>query len=80
MKVLIPMAGTGNRFVQAGYQDPKPLINVGGKRIIEYILDMFDEKDEIVFICNTEHLSSTKCLRYKTIKKVQYILSCHLLI
>ena len=40
MKVLIPMAGTGNRFVQAGYQEPKPLISVSGKRIIEYILDM----------------------------------------
>ena len=59
MKVLIPMAGTGNRFVQAGYQEPKPLISVSGKRIIEYILDMFDEKDEIVFICNTEHLNNT---------------------
>ena len=26
MKVIIPMAGTGNRFVQQGYEDPKPLI------------------------------------------------------
>ena len=59
MKVLIPMAGTGNRFVQAGYEEPKPLINVGGKRIIEYILDMFDKKDEIIFICNTTHINNT---------------------
>ena len=41
MKIIVPMAGTGNRFVQAGYTDPKPLIKVMGKRVIEYILDAF---------------------------------------
>lgn len=59
MKVLIPMAGTGNRFVQKGYEDPKPLIKVNNKRIIEYILEMFDEDDEIYFICNKTHLDET---------------------
>ena len=56
MKVIIPMAGTGNRFLKSGYTDPKPLINVNKKRIIEYILEMFDEDDEIIFICNKDHL------------------------
>jgi len=60
MKVLIPMAGTGNRFVQKGYIDPKPLIKVNNKRIIEYILEMFDKDDEIYFICNSNHLKETK--------------------
>jgi len=50
MKIIVPMAGTGNRFVQAGYEDPKPLIRINGKRIIEYILDMFSDNDEFVFI------------------------------
>jgi NDP-sugar pyrophosphorylase family protein len=59
MKIIIPMAGTGNRFVQSGYKDPKPLIRVNGKRIIEYILDMFSEEDEIVFICNQKHIQET---------------------
>ena len=59
MKVLIPMAGTGNRFLQAGYTDPKPLIKVNKKRIIEYILEMFDHEDEIIFICNSTHLRDT---------------------
>ena len=58
MKVIIPMSGTGNRFVQAGYQDPKPLIKVNGKCIIEYVLDMFHE-EEIIFICNEKHLKDT---------------------
>jgi len=59
MKVIIPMAGTGNRFVEKGYQDPKPLIKINNKRIIEYILDLFSEEDEIVFICNDVHLNTT---------------------
>lgn len=59
MKIIIPMAGSGNRFVERGYKDPKPLIKVNGKRIIEYILDMFDENDDIVFICNDKHLEET---------------------
>ena len=59
MKIIVPMAGTGNRFVEKGYKDPKPLIRVNGKRIIEYILDMFDDSDEFVFICNDTHLATT---------------------
>jgi len=53
------MCGTGQRFVYVGYKDPKPLIKVGGKRIIEYIVDMFGEDDEFVFICNEDHLRDT---------------------
>jgi choline kinase len=57
MKIIVPMAGFGDRFVKAGYQDPKPLIKVNGKRIIEYICEMFDIKnDDFVFICNEMHL------------------------
>lgn len=53
------MAGMGNRFIRKGYTDPKPLIKVNNKRIIEYILDVFDEEDEFVFICNDTHLETT---------------------
>ena len=53
------MAGFGNRFVAAGYLDPKPLITVNGKRILEYICGMFDKGDELVFICNQHHLETT---------------------
>jgi NDP-sugar pyrophosphorylase family protein len=60
MKIIVPMAGFGDRFVKAGYQDPKPLIKVNGKRIIEYICEMFDIKnDDFVFICNEMHLQQT---------------------
>jgi len=59
MKIIIPMAGSGQRFVDEGYVDPKPLIEVNGKMIIEYILDMFSPTDEYVFVCNDKHLETT---------------------
>lgn len=59
MKIIIPMAGTGDRFVRAGYKDPKPLIEVNGTRIIEYINQMFSKDDDIVFICNEGHIANT---------------------
>ncbi len=62
MNVLIPMAGTGNRFVQKGYKDPKPLIKANDKRIIEYIVGMFEPSDKITFICNQIHAETTEML------------------
>ena len=61
MNIIIPMAGSGERFVSAGYTDPKPLIKVGGKHIVEYVCDMFDKNnDNFVFICNDKHLATTE--------------------
>ena len=37
--IIIPMAGEGKRFKEAGYQVPKPLIQVGGRRLLEWALD-----------------------------------------
>tara|TARA_R110002126_G_scaffold30962_4_gene100350 strand:+ start:6535 stop:7356 length:822 start_codon:yes stop_codon:yes gene_type:complete len=59
MNVLLPMAGTGNRFVVKGYDDPKPLIKANGKPIIEYITGMFSTEDKIIFICNEDHINNT---------------------
>jgi len=28
MKIIIPMSGIGRRFLEAGYKDPKPLVDV----------------------------------------------------
>ena len=59
MKIVIPMAGAGDRFRKVGYSAHKPLIKVNGKMMIEYILDMFSGGDKIVFICNHQHLEET---------------------
>lgn len=52
MNIIIPMAGLGNRFIEAGYNKPKPFIEVGEKTIIEYILGMYDKDDNYTFIRN----------------------------
>lgn len=62
LKIIIPCAGTSQRFLEAGYTDPKPLIKLGdGRPIISHVLDMFTEPDdEFVFVCNQDHLRDTK--------------------
>lgn len=53
------MSGIGKRFIDAGYDVPKPLIIVQGKPIIEHVVSMFKGNHEFVFICNQEHLENT---------------------
>ena len=37
--IVIPMAGAGSRFQVAGYDLPKPFIDVNGRMMIEHVLD-----------------------------------------
>ena len=59
MQIVIPMSGKGERFRRAGYETPKPLIEVNGKPIIAHVLDMFPGESDVIFICNREHLENT---------------------
>lgn len=59
MHIVIPMSGVGNRFIVAGYSDPKPLIVVDNKPIIEHVCDLFLGETKFTFICNSKHLSET---------------------
>ena len=53
------MSGTGQRFLAAGYETPKPLIEVDGLPIIEHVMRMFPGENKIIFICNSDHLEHT---------------------
>lgn len=59
MHIVIPMSGIGKRFIDAGYKDPKPLIVVDGKPIIEHVCNLFPGEEKFTFICNSKHLSET---------------------
>lgn len=59
MHIIIPMSGTGNRFIEAGYSEPKPLILIDGKPIIEHVCDLFPDETKVTFICNSKHLKET---------------------
>lgn len=39
MDIVIPLGGTGERFRECGYKEPKPLITVFDKPMINYVLD-----------------------------------------
>jgi NDP-sugar pyrophosphorylase family protein len=69
MKVIIPMSGIGNRFLNAGYTEPKPLIEVDGSPMIYHVIDLFPGETDFIFICNEEHLETTS-MRELLLKKV----------
>ncbi|MDA8100693.1 MAG: NTP transferase domain-containing protein [Nitrospiraceae bacterium] len=60
MHIIIPMSGTGKRFLDAGYTLPKPLIEADGKTIIERVIALFPGETKFTFICNSDHLRTTK--------------------
>lgn len=59
MQIIIPMTGIGQRFIDAGYTTPKPLIEVDDKPIIEHVVNLFPNEENFIFICNTKHLQET---------------------
>ena len=60
MQIIIPMSGLGTRFVNEGYKDPKPLIIVDNKPMIEHVVNLFPGEKDIKFICNDKHLKETR--------------------
>ena len=69
-QLIIPMSGIGKRFLDFGYEEPKFLINVLGKPIINHVLDMFPKIDDIIFIVNKNHCNDTKYNLEEYLKKI----------
>jgi len=55
LNVLIPMAGAGSRFEQAGYTFPKPLIDVKGKPMIQVVVENLNIKANFIYIVQKSH-------------------------
>lgn len=58
LNIVVPMAGRGSRFAKEGFTDPKPLIDILGKRMIEVVINNLTPRIEhkFIFICQNEHL------------------------
>jgi dTDP-glucose pyrophosphorylase len=59
INIVIPMAGAGSRFSNAGYADPKPLIPINGVPMIKLVVDNIKSKNikcNFIFICQKEHV------------------------
>ena len=57
--LLLPIAGKAQRFLDAGYTMPKPLIMSQSKHIIDWSMDSIDTKDcNIIFAVRLEHINN----------------------
>lgn len=55
LNVLIPMAGAGSRFEQAGYTFPKPLIEVKGKPMIQVVVENLNLDANYIYVVQKAH-------------------------
>ena len=55
MNILIPMAGAGKRFADAGYMFPKPIIEIRNKPMIQWVIDSLKINANYIFIVQKEH-------------------------
>lgn len=55
LNILIPMAGAGSRFEQAGYTFPKPLIEVNGKPMIQVVIENLNIDANYIYVVQKTH-------------------------
>ena len=81
MTFVLPMAGLGTRFKNAGYDNPKMLIEVHGKTLLEWSVDSLplDVCKHLIFICLKVHdieYGLTKFIKKKyenNVEKISFI-------
>jgi len=57
VNIVIPMAGEGRRFKEAGYKKPKPFIDVFGKLMVERVIENINIKNaHFILIGRRDHL------------------------
>lgn len=57
INIVIPMAGEGSRFSQAGYDKPKPFIDVNGVPMIERVIkNLMIPNCRFILIAREEHI------------------------
>ena len=64
LNIVLPMAGRGSRFSNAGYILPKPLIDVHGTPMIKVVVDNLMPKIEhrFIFVAQQEHIDKYNLL------------------
>ena len=77
LNIIVPMAGLGSRFSKAGYTDPKPLIPVHTKRMIQVVIENLKPSCEhkFTFIVREEHIAQYKLDTYLT----QWVPNCNII-
>ena len=55
LNILIPMAGEGSRFKEAGFFFPKPIIEVLNKPMIQWVIDSLNIEANYIFLIQKKH-------------------------
>jgi dTDP-glucose pyrophosphorylase len=63
INIVIPMAGLGNRFKIKGYDEIKPMIKIGEKRMIELAINSIGIEGEFIFIVNNHEGQSNELIK-----------------
>ena len=71
MNIVIPMAGLGTRFSSEGFDVPKPLIEVGGKTLIEHSIDSLNLEGRYIFITRKYKINDHNILLSEILKKIK---------
>lgn len=60
LNIVLPMAGRGRRFHEAGYVIPKPLIEIHGIPMIKLVVDNLTPRCEhrFIFVAQREHIDA----------------------
>ena len=57
LNILIPMAGEGSRFKDAGFFFPKPIIEVLNKPMIQWVIESLNIEANYIFLIQKKHQS-----------------------
>ena len=79
INIVIPMAGAGSRFAKAGYEDPKPLIDVNGKHMIEVVINNLKPKRysaTFIFVCQRSHFEHYELEKVFSESGISYEVIC----
>jgi len=56
LQIVVPMAGEGRRFVDAGYTIPKPLVAVSGVPMVVRAVRDLPSAERVVFVVQAKHV------------------------
>ncbi len=66
LEIVVPMAGMGQRFSAAGFEKPKPFIEIFGKPMIQWVVDNIrplQQEAHFTFLCNEKHIAEVESRR-----------------
>lgn len=76
INIVIPMAGMGSRFADAGYEKPKPFIDVKGKPMIVRVMENLSYPDaKFILIARKEHVQA----EVKLVEQIKASFNCEVI-